>query len=65
MGSATDSLRLADHSWTPSGAGPERGRELGEEPPGLAGATQPHENRMPFGALTFIIALSGVFPTQS
>lgn len=30
-----------------------------------AGGSQPHENRQPYLALTFIIALTGAFPTQS
>lgn len=29
------------------------------------GGSQPHENRPPFLVLNFIIALSGIFPTQS
>jgi len=32
---------------------------------GNAGGSLPHENRMPFQAVTFIIALFGVYPTQS
>lgn len=30
----------------------------------VAGGSQPHENRQPFLALTFVIALQGVFPTR-
>jgi microcystin-dependent protein len=30
-----------------------------------AGGSQPHENRMPYLAINFIIALFGVFPTQN
>ncbi|MDN4163326.1 phage tail protein [Nocardioides abyssi] len=30
-----------------------------------AGGTQPHDNRMPTLAITFIIATAGLFPTQS
>jgi microcystin-dependent protein len=30
-----------------------------------AGGSQPHENRMPYVGVTFIISLFGVFPTQS
>lgn len=30
----------------------------------MAGGTQPHENRMPILAITFIIALSGIFPSR-
>jgi microcystin-dependent protein len=29
------------------------------------GGGQPHENRPPFLALTFIIALQGIFPSQN
>lgn len=30
-----------------------------------AGASQPHENRMPMTAINFIIALSGVYPSRN
>ena len=30
-----------------------------------AGGNQPHENRMPFLAVNFIIALQGIFPSQN
>lgn len=32
---------------------------------GYAGGNQPHENMMPFMALSFIVALQGLFPTQN
>jgi microcystin-dependent protein len=32
---------------------------------GAAGGNQPHENMMPFLALTFVIALFGIFPSQN
>lgn len=32
---------------------------------GTTGAGQPHENRAPYLVLTFVIALQGVFPSQS
>ena len=32
---------------------------------GPTGGSQPHENRMPFLALTFAIALQGIFPSQN
>ncbi len=32
---------------------------------GNAGGSQPHENRQPFLALTHIIALQGIFPSQN
>lgn len=32
---------------------------------GFAGGSQPHENLMPYLTINFIIALYGVFPTQS
>lgn len=32
--------------------------------PGLAGGSQPHDNRSPFLALNFIISLFGIFPSQ-
>ncbi|MCW3055830.1 MAG: phage Tail Collar [Chthonomonadales bacterium] len=31
---------------------------------GLYGGSQPHENRMPFLCITFVIALNGIFPSQ-
>jgi microcystin-dependent protein len=31
----------------------------------LSGGSQPHENRMPFQCVTFIIALFGIYPSQS
>ena len=30
-----------------------------------AGSSQPHENRQPYLALTFCIALQGIFPPRS
>jgi microcystin-dependent protein len=32
---------------------------------GNTGGSQPHENRMPFLAVTFCIALQGIFPSQN
>ncbi len=32
---------------------------------GLAGGNQPHDNMVPFLAVSFIISLFGIFPTQS
>lgn len=32
---------------------------------GLSGGNLPHENRIPFVAVTYIIALYGIYPTQS
>jgi microcystin-dependent protein len=29
------------------------------------GGSQPHENRMPYLALNFIVALQGIFPSQN
>jgi microcystin-dependent protein len=31
---------------------------------GSSGGTQPHENRQPFLAVSFIISLFGIFPSQ-
>lgn len=31
----------------------------------LAGGSQPHENRQPYLAMNWVIALEGIFPTQS
>jgi len=30
-----------------------------------AGGSQPHENRMPYTVLNFVIALQGIFPSQN
>jgi microcystin-dependent protein len=32
---------------------------------GPAGGSQPHDNRQPYLTINFIIALTGLFPTQS
>ncbi len=32
---------------------------------GVAGGSQPHENRQPLLALTFVIALQGIFPSRN
>jgi microcystin-dependent protein len=32
---------------------------------GSAGGSQPHENRQPFVAINYIIALAGIFPSQN
>ena len=32
---------------------------------GSTGGSQPHENRQPYLAVTFIISLFGIFPSQS
>lgn len=32
---------------------------------GIAGSSQPHENRMPFLTINFVIALNGIFPTRN
>ena len=32
---------------------------------GIAGGSLPHDNMLPFGVINFIVALSGVFPTQT
>jgi microcystin-dependent protein len=35
------------------------------EPTGIGGGSQPHDNRMPFLAITWCIALVGIFPTRN
>jgi microcystin-dependent protein len=30
-----------------------------------AGGSQPHDNMLPFQAITFVIALEGIFPPQN
>ena len=45
---------------TPGGAAAMAGTAISP-----AGASQPHENRQPYLALTFCIALQGVFPARS
>jgi microcystin-dependent protein len=32
---------------------------------GLAGSSQPHDNMPPFLAMTYFIALYGIFPSQN
>jgi microcystin-dependent protein len=32
---------------------------------GPSGGSQPHENRMPFLAMNYIISLFGIFPSQN
>ena len=32
---------------------------------GLTGGTQPHANLQPYGAITFVIALSGIYPSRN
>lgn len=39
-------------------------RALAPESVGSAGGNQPHDNRQPYQALTFIIALQGIFPSR-
>lgn len=58
-------------TWGPS---PSAGEQLYAPSPsvamspgalGLAGGSQPHENRPPFLVLNFIIALTGIYPSRS
>ncbi len=30
----------------------------------IAGGSQPHENRQPFQAMNWVIALNGIYPSQ-
>lgn len=41
--------------------------EVGMAPTGISatGGSQPHENRMPYLAMTYVIALSGIFPSRN
>ena len=45
-------------AYAPSGA-------EGRWPSGAAGGSQPHENRPPYLAITFCIALQGIFPSRN
>jgi len=38
---------------------------MGASTIGTAGSSQPHENMMPFLAVTFVISLFGIFPSQN
>jgi microcystin-dependent protein len=38
---------------------------MNESTVGATGGTQPHENRQPFLVMTWVIALQGIFPSQS
>ena len=31
---------------------------------GIGGGSQPHDNMMPYGVVSFIIALEGIYPSQ-
>jgi microcystin-dependent protein len=39
--------------------------DIAPAPVGTAGGSQPHENRMPYLTVNFIISLFGIFPTQT
>lgn len=41
------------------------GDQMAAQSIGVVGGNQPHDNLQPYQAITFIIALFGVFPTQS
>jgi microcystin-dependent protein len=41
------------------------GAQLATAAVGVAGGSQPHENRSPYLAVNFIISLFGIFPSQS
>jgi microcystin-dependent protein len=47
------------------GVGPPGGSYLGAGAVSASGGSQPHENRQPFLALNFCIALQGIFPSRS
>jgi microcystin-dependent protein len=54
-------------NWTGAQYSDNLAGALGALPPAalsLDGGNQPHDNRMPFLAINFIISLFGVFPTQ-
>jgi microcystin-dependent protein len=48
-----------------SNSGITAGAQMRNDATGLVGGSQPHDNMMPFLAVTFIIALYGVYPSQS
>lgn len=66
------SMQLAAIEQTPSasnfydnGAAPETAiKAFSSKALSTAGSSQPHENRMPALALTYIIATNGIFPTR-
>lgn len=45
-------------------AGTEKVTLTPAQPPAPWGETQPHENRSPYLAITFVIALYGLYPSQ-
>jgi len=50
------------HVYGPTGSAPT---QLAAATIGASGGSQPHDNMQPYLAVTFIISLFGVFPTQS
>jgi microcystin-dependent protein len=66
---ATGSSNPTGNFWASSAAtkqyGPSSGAVMSAQAMGLTGGNQPHENRMPLLAVSFIIALEGIFPTRS
>jgi microcystin-dependent protein len=62
---ACSQIAPAKGFWVASGA--NTGNPIGMNPNALtpAGGSQAHENRMPILTITFIIALSGIFPSRN
>jgi len=63
-----NSTMVSANVWATAGANPYAASPNGAMAAGAvgnAGSSQPHENRQPFLALTFCIALQGIFPSQS
>lgn len=52
----------ADNPYTTDGSAPAAAMSPGQVQP--AGSSAPHENRQPFLAVNFIIALEGIFPPR-
>jgi microcystin-dependent protein len=52
-----------DHVYAPQGV--NQPTPLSPNSVAVAGSNQPHENRMPFLTINYIVCLYGIFPTQS
>ncbi len=69
-GSTPGSTSPAGNALAPTASGASVYRAAGAAAPmagaaiGAAGSSQPHENRQPYLALTFCIALQGIFPSR-
>jgi microcystin-dependent protein len=61
-GASLADTRGTDRDYMSSG---EVNTQMSAQSIGITGGGQPHENRQPYLAISFIIALEGIFPTRS